>query len=69
MFCAHLDTAAFNAENVRPQLIENYNGEEIPRGKSGKVLSPKKFPDLKEITGQTLIVTDGTTLLGADDKA
>ena len=69
MFCAHLDTAAFNAENVRPQLIENYNGEDIPLGKSGKVLSPKKFPDLKEITGQTLIVTDGTTLLGADDKA
>ena len=69
MFCAHLDTAAFNAENVRPQLVENYNGEEIPLGKSGKVLSPKKFPDLKELVGQTLIVTDGTTLLGADDKA
>ena len=69
MFCAHLDTAAFNGENVRPQLIGNYNGEDVPLGNSGKVLSPREFPELKTMTGQTLIVTDGTTLLGADDKA
>ena len=69
MFCAHLDTAAFNGENVRPQLIGHYNGEDVPLGKSGKVLSPREFPDLKTMVGQTLIVTDGTTLLGADDKA
>ena len=69
MYCAHLDTADFNAVNVRPRVIENYDGNDVVLGDSGRVLSPKHFPDLAESKGQTLIVTDGTTLLGADDKA
>lgn len=69
-FIAHLDTAPdFCGENVNPQIHENYNGEDLPLGNSGKILSVKKFPHLKELKGRTLITTDGTTLLGADDKA
>lgn len=67
---AHLDTAPdFCGEHVNPQIHRNYNGEDVTVGDSGKVLSVKTFPHLKELKGRTLITTDGTTLLGADDKA
>ncbi|MGY0837350.1 peptidase T [Aerococcus urinaeequi] len=68
-FFAHVDTADFNAENVQPQIIENYDGSVIPLGDSGYVLDPDEFDSLNKYVGQTLITTDGTTLLGADDKA
>ncbi|UEA31095.1 peptidase T [Granulicatella elegans] len=69
-FIAHVDTADFEARNVQPQFHENYDGEAIVLDKEGKfVLSPKDFPNLKKYVGKTLITTDGTTLLGADDKA
>ena len=69
-FISHVDTADFEARNVQPQFHENYNGEAIVLDKEGKfVLSPKDFPNLKNYVGKTLITTDGTTLLGADDKA
>lgn len=67
---AHLDTAPdFCGEHVNPQIYRNYNGEDVTLGDSGKVLYVKTFPHLKELKGRTLITTDGTTLLGADDKA
>ncbi|WKS99821.1 peptidase T [Gallibacterium salpingitidis] len=67
---AHVDTAPdFNGENVRPQLVENYAGEEILLAGSGDLLSPKNFPNLLNLLGHTLMTTDGTSLLGADDKA
>lgn len=67
---AHMDVVPdFPAENVRPQLVPNYDGGDIPLGTSGRVLSSEKFPRLKKLVGQTLITTDGTTVLGADDKA
>ena len=67
---AHIDTVPdFSGENVRPQVIENYDGGEVPLGTSGRVLSPEKFAELPTLKGQTLITTDGTTVLGADDKA
>ena len=69
---AHLDTipdADFSGVNVRPQLVENYDGGDLTLGESGRVLSPAQFPDLKGCVGHTLITTDGTTVLGADDKA
>ena len=56
-------------ENVRPQIHENYDGEAVTLPATGTVLDPKVFPFLREMKGQTLITTDGTTLLGADDKA
>lgn len=69
-FIAHMDTADFHSEGVNPQFIENYNGEEIVLNeKQNILLSPKDFSNLKNYIGQTLITTDGTTLLGADDKA
>jgi tripeptide aminopeptidase len=70
-FLAHLDTSGdFNAENVQPQIIEDYDGRDILlKGKAEMVLSPDEFPELLLYQGQTLITTDGTTLLGADDKA
>ena len=69
-FISHVDTAEFEARNVQPQFHENYDGEAIVLDKEGKfVLSPKDFPNLKNYVGKTLITTDGTTLLGADDKA
>ena len=68
-FIAHLDTAPdFSGANVRPQMIENYDGGDIPLGELNR-LSPKEFPELDQYLGQTLITTDGTSLLGADDKA
>lgn len=69
-FIAHVDTADFESENIQPQFIENYDGEEIVLNEAeGIILSPKAFPNLKNYIGKTLITTDGTTLLGADDKA
>lgn len=69
-FIAHMDTADFNAVNVNPQFHENYNGEEIILNAAENIrLAPNDFPNLKNYIGQTLITTDGTTLLGADDKA
>lgn len=70
-FIAHLDTADFNATNVNPQFVENYDGEsDITLDKDGKFkLTTTDFPNLKNYKGQTLITTDGSTLLGADDKS
>lgn len=68
-FFAHRDTADFNADNVQPQVIENYDGGVIPLSDSGYELSPEDFPSLNKYKGQTLITTDGRTLLGADDKS
>lgn len=68
-YISHIDTADFNAEGVNPQIIENYDGSDIPLGESGFQLSPTDFPNLNNYHGQTLITTDGTTLLGADDKS
>ena len=69
-FIAHLDTSPdFSGTNVSPIITENYDGGALPLGNSGKVLSPDVFPHLKKLKGRTLITTDGTTLLGADDKA
>ncbi len=68
---AHMDTSPdFSGENVKPQFHENYDGGTIHLSRSSKVnLNPKEFPELKNYIGQTLITTDGSTLLGADDKA
>ncbi|MEM8507694.1 MAG: peptidase T [Bacteroidota bacterium] len=70
-FIAHFDTTPdYAGANVKPQIIENYDGGEIVLNAADNVvLSPDYFPDLSQYTGQTLITTDGTTLLGADDKA
>ncbi len=69
-FIAHMDTADFHSENIQPQFVENYDGGDIVLNKAENiVLSPKDFSNLKNYVGQTLITTDGTTLLGADDKA
>ncbi|GGH32112.1 peptidase T [Paenibacillus segetis] len=70
-FLAHLDTAPdFNGANVSPQIVENYDGGDIILNQAQRiVLSPKNFPELLTYKGQTLITTDGTSLLGADDKA
>ena len=69
-FIAHLDTIPdFSGENVQPRLIENYDGGEVALGSSGRVLSPREFPHLPSLKGRSLIVTDGSTVLGADDKA
>lgn len=69
-FISHMDTAPdYSGENVKPQIIPNYNGEDVLLKGSGEYLKVSDFPTLKELTGRTLITTDGTTLLGADDKA
>jgi len=69
-FISHVDTADFNSENIQPQIIENYDGDVIMLDPSSNTtLDPKVFPNLKNYVGHTLITTDGTTLLGADDKA
>lgn len=67
-FISHMDTADFNAENITPQIVD-YKGGDIELGDSGYILSPKDFPNLNNYHGQTLITTDGRTLLGADDKS
>ena len=70
-FIAHADTAPdAPGADVKPQIIENYDGSDIPlKGVPGLSLKPSEFPELELYKGQTLITTDGTTLLGADDKA
>ena len=70
-FIAHMDTApAVTGENVKPRIIENYDGKDIVLNEEKNiVMKVSDFPELVEYTGKRLIVTDGTTLLGADDKA
>ena len=69
-FIAHMDTApGTSGENVNPQIHENYDGGDVLLPATGAVLKPADFPFLTEMKGQTLITTDGSTLLGADDKA
>lgn len=69
-FISHVDTADFNGKNIQPQIVKNYDGKSSIRlGDSGYELSPTAFPSLSKYVGHTLITTDGTTLLGADDKA
>mgnify|MGYP000269907780 FL=1 len=70
-FISHYDTSPdFNGKDVNPQIWEDYNGEDLLLNKeTGFTLSPSKFENLKNYIGQTLITTDGTSLLGADDKA
>lgn len=68
-FIAHMDTAPdFNGYDVKPQIIENFDGQDVTLGISGRVLKVKDFPELNNMKGRTLITTDGTTLLGSDDK-
>ncbi|MFW7190104.1 peptidase T [Lysinibacillus sp. BNK-21] len=68
-FLAHVDTATdYTGANVKPQRVDNYDGGDIQLNEN-LVMSPTDFPELKNYVGQTLITTDGTTLLGADDKA
>ena len=67
---AHMDTAPdFNGFGVKPVMIENYDGKDVVLGESGRVLKVSDFPHLANMQGRTLITTDGTSLLGADDKA
>ncbi len=70
-FLAHMDTSPdLSGANVNPQFIENYDGGPVVlNAEKGIHMSPEEFPDLKQYIGKTLITTDGTTLLGADDKA
>ena len=70
-FIAHVDTAPdAPGDGIKPQIIKNYDGGEIPlKGVPGLSLRPSEFPEMLHYKGQTLITTDGTTLLGADDKA
>lgn len=68
-FIAHMDTSPdMSGTNINPRFVENYDGEDIKLNEE-VTLSPKDFPELKNYIGETLITTDGTTLLGADDKA
>ncbi len=66
---AHVDTSPDMSGVVHPQYIEGYDGGDIPLGNSGYVLSPQDFPELTQLVGHSLFTTDGTSLLGADDKA
>lgn len=69
-FIAHVDTADFNSVNVQPNVVENYDGSAITLNEAEDiVMDPVDFPNLNNYIGETLITTDGTTLLGADDKA
>src|SRR5699024_2767043 len=70
-FMAHVDTATdFTGENVHPQIWENYDGGDVTLNKDQNVMmSTDEYPELKKYTGHTLITTDGTTLVGADNKA
>ena len=69
-FIAHMDTVSdFCDHDITPVITENYDGEELALGDSGLVLSPATFSHLKDLKGRTLITSDGTTVLGADDKA
>ncbi|TCP18839.1 tripeptide aminopeptidase [Nicoletella semolina] len=67
---AHVDTSPdFNGKNVKPQIIDFYNGEDILLKGSGHTLSPRQFSSLEGLIGHTLVTTDGTSLLGSDDKS
>lgn len=67
---AHMDTAPdASGKNVKPQIVENYQGGDIALGIGDEVLSPIQYPELKKLLGHNIITTDGTTLLGADNKA
>ncbi|MFV4847689.1 peptidase T [Edwardsiella tarda] len=69
-FISHMDTAPdASGKNVNPQIVENYRGGDIALGVGDEILSPVMFPVLHQLLGQTLITTDGKTLLGADDKS
>lgn len=69
-FIAHMDTVSdFCDHDIKPVIHENYDGGDLPLGTSGRVLTVKDFPHLPNLAGRTLITTDGTTVLGADDKA
>ncbi|GAM62967.1 tripeptide aminopeptidase [Vibrio ishigakensis] len=69
-FIAHMDTAPdASGKDVQPQIVENYQGGDIALGIGDEVLSPVQYPDLRKLLGHNLITTDGTTLLGADNKA
>ncbi|MBQ8617152.1 MAG: peptidase T [Clostridia bacterium] len=69
-FIAHMDTSPdYSGENVKPQIIEDYDGGDVVLKGTGDVLTVQNFPTLKTLAGMTLITSDGTTLLGADDKA
>ncbi|WP_260261783.1 peptidase T [Vibrio intestinalis] len=69
-FIAHMDTAPdASGKDVKPQIVEDYQGGDIALGKGDEVLSPIQYPDLHKLHGHNLITTDGTTLLGADNKA
>ncbi|MDD6638894.1 MAG: peptidase T [Lachnospiraceae bacterium] len=69
-FISHIDTAPdYSGENVKPQIIPNYDGQDVLLPGSGAYLKVADFPTLSGLKGRTLITTDGTTLLGADDKA
>ena len=69
-FIAHLDTSPdMSGENVNPQMVDYKGGDITLNADKGIVLSPSQFPELNDYVGETLITTDGTTLLGADDKA
>lgn len=65
-----MDTVSdFCDHAVTPVVTEDYDGKELPLGTSGRTLSPEMFPHLASLAGRTLITSDGTTILGADDKA
>ncbi len=67
---AHMDTTPqFSGADIKPQIIDNYDGGDVVLSGTGTILSPSQFPGMKKLVGKTLITTDGTTLLGADDKA
>ncbi|MBJ3783823.1 peptidase T [Devosia sediminis] len=69
-FCAHMDTAPdFSGANVMPRIVQNYAGGDIVLGNSGRTIRVAEHPELKNQIGNDVITTDGTTLLGADDKA
>lgn len=69
-FIAHLDTVSdFCDKRIVPVVHEDYDGRDLPLGVSGRILSPEIFPHLKDLKGRTLVTGDGTTILGADDKA
>jgi len=69
-FISHIDTAPdYSGKDIKPQVIENYDGKDVLLKGSGAYLKVSDFPELETLTGRTLITTDGTTLLGSDDKA
>ena len=69
-FIAHMDTVSdYCDHDIKPMITEKYDGEALALGESGVTLSPEMFPHLKNLKGRTLITSDGTTILGADDKA